>query len=1009
MTTAKLDEAAIFNVARQMAVPEERRLYVQQACAADPVLQARIEAMLRLQDQDPSFLEPPGDDRGAAASPAPDLGAQIGPYTLIRKIGEGGMGTVFLAEQSQPVKRTVAIKIIKPGIDSRRIIGRFEAERQALALMDHPNIARVLDAGAVGGVRDEGIGARDEGIAARDEGGERQDGDAASDSRPAALTPRPSFSSPSFPRPYFVMELVDGIPITKYCDHYRLTPRERLELFIPVCQAVQHAHQKGIIHRDLKPTNVLVARYDEKAVPKIIDFGVAKAVGSGLAERTELTEFGSVIGTLEYMSPEQAEPGQPDIDTRSDIYSLGVLLYELLTGTTPLQPKRLHGAALLELLRIVREEEPPVPSLRLSTTEELPSIAANRRLEPKKLSGLVQGDLDWIVMKALEKDRHRRYETANGFAMDVQRYLADEPVLACPPSPGYRLRKFARRNKGAVVSAFLLTLALLAGIAGTTVGLVQAERRAEGESKAKESAERRLTQIEKGIGILGSIFEDLDPMAEETEGRPLRAILGDRLDQAAAELEGEAVGDALVVARLQDRLGQTYLALGQGERAEALFAKAAMTRQVELGAEDPVTLGSKHNLALAYKAAGKRAEAIQMFKQVHAVRQKVLGADHLDTLTTLNALAVEYRQAGELTEAIPMLEQVRDSRVRQLGESHDHTLATLQQLAGAYLSAGKPTQAIALAEKVWDARVKKHGDDHPKAIEAMSSLAYVYQGGYKMKQAIDLYEQARAKIVPKLGPYHPLTLKILARLGHMYRAYRRTPEAIALLEHVRERQLMVLGGLHPDTLPTLHALAAAYRDAGELNKALPLYQEAMASLDKLKFAHSYAHVLVESFSLCLEQLQQFDQAEIWRRKCLEIAQKKHGTQSVYHAEALRLLGANLLQQKKPAVAEPILREALAILQKEPQETRETLHAQSLLGAALLGQEKYADAEPLLHQAYQAMKEFDMRPQHERKGPPFGQNRVAALERLVKLYDTWGKPEKAAEWRAKLAVEKAKPE
>jgi serine/threonine protein kinase len=294
MATPELDEAAIFNVARQMAVPEDRRLYVQQACAGDPALQARIEAMLRLLDQEPSYLEPSAEDFGAAVDfpPAADLGAQIGPYKLIRKIGEGGMGTVFMAEQTQPVMRTVALKIIRPGMDSRRVIARFEAERQALALMDHPNIAKVLDAGAA----DSG-------------------------------------------RPYFVMELVDGVPITKYCDQHRLTPRERLELFIPVCQAVQHAHQKGIIHRDLKPTNVLVARYDETAVPKIIDFGVAKAVGTGLAERAELTEFGSVIGTLEYMSPEQAEPGQPDIDTRSDIYSLGALLYELLTGTTPSSPR----------------------------------------------------------------------------------------------------------------------------------------------------------------------------------------------------------------------------------------------------------------------------------------------------------------------------------------------------------------------------------------------------------------------------------------------------------------------------------------------------------------------------------------------------------------------------------------------------------------------------------------------------------------------------------------------
>ncbi len=340
-------------------------------------------------------------------------------YKLLEAIGEGGMGTVWLAQQTEPVKRLVALKVIKPGMDSGQVIARFEAERQALALMDHPNIARVFDAGATGGGR-----------------------------------------------PYFVMELVKGVPLTKYCDEHRLSPKERLELFIPVCQAIQHAHQKGIIHRDIKPSNVLVALYDGKPVPKVIDFGVAKATGQKLTEHTLVTGFGAVVGTLEYMSPEQAEFNQLDIDTRSDIYSLGVLLYELLTGTTPLDRKRLKQAALLELLRMIREDELPRPSMRLSDAKDaLPSISAQRHTEPAKLTKLVRGELDWIVMKALEKERNRRYETANGFAQDIQRYLADEPVQACPPSAWYRLRKFVRRKKTTLAVAACVVLAL-AGVAG---------------------------------------------------------------------------------------------------------------------------------------------------------------------------------------------------------------------------------------------------------------------------------------------------------------------------------------------------------------------------------------------------------------------------------------------------------------------------------------------------------------------------------------------------------------
>ena len=358
------------------------------------------------------------DDPRLAEGP----GSRIGPYKLLQQIGEGGMGVVFMAEQTHPVRRPVALKIIKPGLDTRQVFARFEAERQALALMDHPNIAKVFEAGTTS-------------------------------AEPGSVSPG---------RPYFVMELVRGTPITKHCDDHHLTPRQRLELFIPVCQAVQHAHQKGIIHRDLKPSNVLVALYDSKHVPKVIDFGVAKAVGGRLTDKTLYTDFGAVVGTLEYMSPEQAEPNQIDIDTRSDLYSLGVLLYELLTGTTPFERKRLRAAAMLECLRIIREEEPQKPSTRLSTADQMPSVAANRGLEPKKLTGVVRGDLDWIVMKCLDKDRDRRYETANGLALDLQRYLADEPVLASPPGVAYRLRKFARRHPAAAAFTMVSTVAALA-------------------------------------------------------------------------------------------------------------------------------------------------------------------------------------------------------------------------------------------------------------------------------------------------------------------------------------------------------------------------------------------------------------------------------------------------------------------------------------------------------------------------------------------------------------------
>jgi serine/threonine protein kinase/tetratricopeptide (TPR) repeat protein len=463
-----VNEQSLFLAAVEKPTAEARRAFLEEACGDDSALYQRLLHLLAADDKASGILEhgaPRQVDTGAFRSPGavpeaptpepagPEQRGVVlaGRYKLVEQIGEGGMGTVWMAQQTEPVKRLVAMKLIKPGMDSKQVLARFEAERQALALMDHPNIAKVLDAGTIPGVRSQESGVRGQGN--------------------LFLTPDSCPLTPADVRPYFVMELVKGVPITQYCDEHRLTPRQRLELFVPVCQAIQHAHHKGIIHRDVKPSNVLVALYDDQPVPKVIDFGVAKAIGQQLTEQTLHTGFGAVVGTVEYMSPEQASFNQLDIDTRSDIYSLGVLLYELLTGTTPLQRKRVKESGLLEALRIIREEEPPTMSNRLGTTDELPSIAANRGMEPRKLRGLVRGELDWIVMKALEKDRGRRYETASALALDVQRYLVDEPVQAGPPSAGYRLRKFAKRNRVAltITGLLLFFLVLLGGGAGWVI------------------------------------------------------------------------------------------------------------------------------------------------------------------------------------------------------------------------------------------------------------------------------------------------------------------------------------------------------------------------------------------------------------------------------------------------------------------------------------------------------------------------------------------------------------
>jgi eukaryotic-like serine/threonine-protein kinase len=452
MTNPSPTEEAIFLASLDKATGPERIAYVAAACAGNEALHHRVLELLAGHDTSRGPLDAPPVAVGATADGGSERpGTQIGSYKLLQKIGEGGFGVVYMAEQVEPVRRRVALKVIKPGMDTRHVIARFEAERQALAVMDHPHIARVLD----GGTTASG-------------------------------------------RPYFVMELVRGTPITEYCDENSLPVRERLQLFASVCQAIQHAHTKGIIHRDIKPTNVLVTRQDGQAVVKVIDFGIAKAIGQRLTDKTVFTDFAQMIGTPLYMSPEQAELSGTDIDTRSDVYSLGVLLYELLTGSTPVSKEQLKRAAFDEIRRIIREDEPQKPSTRVSSAESAPSIAAQRHTEPARLTKLIRGELDWIVMKALEKDRNRRYETANGFALDIQRYLHDEPVQACPPTVGYRLRKFAYRNCRALATAALLAVALLVtlGAVAVSVGWTARDKAARQAAVEKE-AEGALGEAER--------------------------------------------------------------------------------------------------------------------------------------------------------------------------------------------------------------------------------------------------------------------------------------------------------------------------------------------------------------------------------------------------------------------------------------------------------------------------------------------------------------------------------
>jgi serine/threonine protein kinase/tetratricopeptide (TPR) repeat protein len=618
-----MNELDLFAAAIALADQQERESLLERECSGRPDVRQRLDQLLAAHFRSHPLLDHTGPDLTGPHVCREQPGSVIaGRYKLLKEIGEGGMGTVWLAEQTQPVRRKVAIKLIKAGMDSKQVIARFEAERQALAVMDHPNVAKVLD----GGLTDNG-------------------------------------------RPFFVMEYVKGVPITQYCDATRLSVPQRLHLFAQVCQAVQHAHHKGIIHRDLKPSNILVAPYDDRPVPKIIDFGLAKAMHQSLTDKTLHTAHEAVLGTPLYMSPEQAQLNNLDIDTRSDIYSLGVLLYELLTGTTPLERKRFKQAAWDEIRRIIREEEPPRPSARLSSTDTLPSLAACRQSEPLRLTRLVRGELDWIVMKALEKDRSRRYETANGFALDVQRYLAGEPVLAAPPSARYRLRKLVRRHRGSVIAASLVLCTLLAGIIGTTWGLLAARQardreaaRADGERKAKEQAQE---EKKKAIAFRNQALDAL----RATTGIDVEKLLGAKKElssnekayleaiagrwQAFARQGGTDEQSRAVRAEGHFRVAHLWHKLGRREEARLEYERAAAIQE-KLAADFPAVPGYRRNLAQNHgnlgnllTGLGKRAEAQQQYRKALAIEEK-LAADFPAVPDYRSDLATSHNNLGNL-------------------------------------------------------------------------------------------------------------------------------------------------------------------------------------------------------------------------------------------------------------------------------------------------------------------------------------------------------------------------
>jgi tetratricopeptide (TPR) repeat protein len=781
-------------------------------------------------------------DRGRAA---PTL--TVPDCRILRKLGEGGMGEVYEAEQTGPVRRRVALKVIKWGMDTKEVVARFESERQALALLNHPSIAKVFEAGAT------------------------QEG-----------------------RPYFAMELVAGAPITDYCDRHRLSTQERLELFLPVCEAVQHAHMKGIIHRDLKPSNVLVSVQDGAPLPKVIDFGIAKATSQRLTERTVFTEHGQMIGTPAYMSPEQAEMTGLDVDTRTDVYSLGVLLYVLLTGALPFSSEELGRAGLAEIQRVIREDDPPRPSTRVSQMGDASDVAAGcQRTDPPTLARRLKGDLDWIVMCALEKDRTRRYETANALALDLRRHLDDEAVLAGPPSLTYRAGKFARRHRIWVVAGAMITLAVLAGLALATTGMIRAqraERIAAGERDKAEAVSRFLRETlasadpYMGAGRETTVAEALDAAAETIDASfpdqpEIRAAVRHTMGETYYDLgrfeESEALLRAALedwtrllgpdhadVARAQNDLGVLLVDTGDHAESETLLRAALASRQRIFGSNSLEAAESAGNLAMLLEQRDEYADAETLLREVLAVKRSRIEGPDRSAAKTLNNLGLVLKGQGELEEAQTVLEEALEERRTALGAEHPEVAESLSNLAGVIADRGDEARAEALYRESLEIMRTTLGEDHPRVSVAMNNLAGRLRRRGDLDGAGELYARALDIMLSAGGEDNPgigSVLNNMANLelsrGNFDRAQEIHREALAF----RQR---LFGENHLAVAISLHGLAAALHRGGDQDEAVPYYERAVAIYAEHVGADDWRTARTQGdYGRCLAEMRRYGEAE----------------------------------------------------------------------------------------------------------------------------------------------------
>jgi serine/threonine protein kinase/tetratricopeptide (TPR) repeat protein len=769
MAAKKTNPEEIFHKAIDISDHTERAAYLDKACKGDEKLQAEVEILLKSHEEAGDFLEIPPIDPDVTLDESPITEGPetvIGRYKLLEKIGEGGMASVYMAEQKQPIRRRVALKIIKLGMDTKSVIARFEAERQALAMMDHPNIAKVLDAGTT----DTG-------------------------------------------RPYFVMELVRGVSITEFCDKNNLNTRERLGLFVSVCQAVQHAHQKGIIHRDIKPSNVMVTLHDGEPVPKVIDFGIAKAVNQQLTEKTVFTRYAQMIGTPEYMSPEQAEMSGLDVDIRTDVFSLGVLLYELLTGTTPFDQKYLLSKGYAEMQRIIREEEPTRPSTKISTLgEALIDIAKHRQTSPDLLQKLIRTDLDWIVMKTLEKDRSRRYDSVSEFVADIKRHLNHEPVLAGRPSTLYRIKKFVQRRRALVASAIIVAAVIIVGFIVSTVMYFQAEQARKKEALARKKEEQARSEAQNVADfltddLLASVYPEKAKSPEVTVRYVLKA--------AEENLESKFEENPLAEAKIRQTLGLTYQKLADFQAAESHLQRALEIHRQQLGEDDPSTLASLSYIGDLYIEQGRYSEAEPLLIKTLEDRSRVLGEVHPDTISSMCSLGWCYTFQGRFDSAEVLFIRVMDVGNKVLGEEHSVVLNAIQGCSVSYLSKQQPKKAEPLSHKGFEISRRVMGEEHELTLYFMNDLAWAYEMQDRYDEAQELSIKALEISQRVVGEEHPTTIQAMSMLGWTYVKQGQVEKGAPLVIKSVELSRRVLGEEHLHTLFFMLRLIELYGLQGQ--------------------------------------------------------------------------------------------------------------------------------------------------------------------------------------------------